>query len=804
MNFNGFQGDPRPTLLPDAPSKPPIIPVVPRAQIVQQATRQEFNAVAKSPAERQETISGVNELLPLGFGTDRVGAKVTAAVVSGIDLYLRAEWHGGEIDGFNQILIDNAAPVSGVDIANYTGAQVTADSQLVSAFSANSITYADTLNGIAYSRLKCPAGTSKGFPRPVAELRLTKCQTTSGGTYIYTTNPVWHIGYLLKDVLGYSLNWSSFATAATDACDVLVGAEKKREIGITFSTEIDVWAAIKLLLGYAGCYLWYDNGAYGLTAETATTPTVMQITEALMKNGEINVQSRNTQNSPTVVRVWYTERGSTGWIESYAEAVAPGVGTTLPYVLSEIRMPGIFRFSHANREAIERLNEFILNDIAINFVTRDQGLKILPGDIIEVTHSVGFSSKKFRVERSEPVELGRYSIDAKEFDPAKYSSVVATAPTFADTNLPSPSNPPTVGAITLTESISTAPSGAIPLSVINASWASIVWPFLASYRVVVKDAAGLIVDQGTANNTAGTTTFQSKPLPAFSTYTVEARARSTVAESATASTASISLASSGVSALATVYALQITRAELPSWSLDGIEAYESYVGDNVLRLRTPSANEPAESSIYTGGNMLIPGRATQLLDADRTVGTVFLDSWIATSPVYDMQSQRTAVYALLNISKWAQNYFKRLRITVQVSANASMVPSRSVDLENAILTGRYVRITLSTFSASGRRFFWAISFENASVAQLMPTVSDVVAATSSATGAVVVQLPRRYIAITGVNVTAQSALQANPSYSNILFSETEVSGNSVQIRCFDAFNALIAVPCTVEVTGVPA
>ncbi|MGL5003041.1 MAG: phage tail protein [Casimicrobium sp.] len=247
----------------------------------------------------------------------------------------------------------------------------------------------------------------------------------------------------------------------------------------------------------------------------------MSITEALMLNGEITVESRNTKNIPTVMRVWYTDRTATGWVEDFAEASLPGAGTTLRYDVSEIRLPAIFRYSHAYREAVERLNELTLNDLSISFVTRDQALKLLPGDLIEVTHSVGFAAKKFRVLATEPVEAGRYRISAREFDPAKYSNVVVTGPTYADTNLPDPGTPPDVTGLAAQE-ISETPT----TSRIAVTWAAnTTWPFLVGYRVLIYDEERLVVND--APTVAGLTT---PPLPVGRRYQIRVAIRSSLAE----------------------------------------------------------------------------------------------------------------------------------------------------------------------------------------------------------------------------------------------------------------------------------
>ena len=67
----------------------------------------------------------------------------------------------------------------------------------------------------------------------------------------------------------------------------------------------------------------------------------------------------------------------------------PGAGSTLPYLLSEVRMPAIQRHSHAYREAYEQLYDYQLGDLTASFVTRDQGLKIMPGETIVLCDGKG-------------------------------------------------------------------------------------------------------------------------------------------------------------------------------------------------------------------------------------------------------------------------------------------------------------------------------------------------------------------------------------------------------------------------------
>ena len=97
---------------------------------------------------------------------------------------------------------------------------------------------------------------------------------------------------------------------------------------------------------------------------------------------------------------------------------------------------------------------------------------------------------------------------------------------------------------------------------------------------------------------------------------------------------------------------------------------------------------------------------------------------------------------------------------------------------------------------------FAIEFDPGGIAALMPTVTDTLSATSSASGGVTITLPRKYITVTSVQITAESVSQANPSYSNLTLSET--LDNTLVLHCYDNTNARIPVPCSISITGVAA
>ena len=789
---------------PSLTNNVPIIPYVP--VIPSSPTRSDYNSAARPVSERTLTIAGAGTLLPTILGMDQTGAKITAIIDYNGGLVLRCEWCRGGIEAVNALYMDDAVAPVGVTATHYDGSQVTPDATLVAAYAARGKTYTDTLNGVCYSVLVVAPGLGNGFPRFVAEIKGQKIAQTSGGTPAYTQNGVWFIAWLITQRLGESINWASFTAAATASGDTMIGspAEKKRILGLTLDTEKSVTEWISILLGYTGCALWYDNGEWGITAETATYTAPFSVTEAMMKDGEIDVQCRNVKNAPTVVRIWYTNTSAIPWREEYAEVSMPGAGSTLPYLLSEVRMPAIQRYSHAYREAYEQLYDYQLGDLTATFITRDQGLKIMPGDVFPITHSCGFSAKPFRcTSMPEPVEAGRWKIQTREFDPAKYSTAVVTAPTFSDTSLPSPNAPPTLGALTLTEEYVVQPTGAMPISRIRATFAAVTaWPFTRGYRFIVKDINGVVVsDQDVTGNV-----YVSPPLPALTSYTVSGYVLSRVAQSATASTASISLAGTGVESLAIVASAAITPSG--GWFIDGPEQYQLYPGDPNMRIRMDFSGNM--DGIYTGSDMSYPGRNSMLLDSLRSAPfSIAISSFVAVSPTYDLGAERTGVIALLNVQDWAALYAAGMTCTIYARNTANTITSETIGYRAKVTSARYVYFAIQTIreKAGGNNYYhynWAIEFVNSTLAMLMPTVTDNIAATSSLSASVTVQLPRRYISITAVQVTAQSGTQANPSYSNVLTSETTLSGNTLQLDVYDQTNARLAVPCSITVTGVAA
>lgn len=764
--------------------------------------------------ERQINVAALAEPCRVTYGMDRLGAQIATVLNYGTSIVAVLIWGRGEVQSVASFTISNATPPGTVLATHYTGTTGQAvDAKLVSAYSAISITHTATLAGIAYSVIELQPGADIGDMHAIVQGRKIYdprdgTQTLgTPSTYKYSDNPALALADAITNTTygwGKAIDWTS-VTAAANACDALVSGEKKRIIGITLDTRQSAEEWVDILRAHAGCYVVPSPSGYKLVPD-ATASSVRTFAKADIVKGSLQWAMKPTEQQPNVIEISYTDTSAYPWTTRKAVYPANGIPPGSEELrLSRRNMPGVQRYSQALREAIEMFNHSRLEALQHRFTTFADALAQEPGDVITINDGGLTAGITFRMLSRTMSKKGLFEIAAQKYDPAAFDSSAAAAPSTGNTTLPSASNPPTVGTVTLTEEVVTVPSGALPLSKIRATWAALsTWPFIAGYRVVVKTLAGVTVDSADVPAAE----YISPPLNAATTYNVLVYARSSIAVSATASIASISLVSTGIGALASVWSQAISRADIGSWTFgDLVETYQLYPGDTTLRIRTKCT--VVETSVYTGANELTPGLATDLLDAGSfLVSPVTVNASLqiynrtaAQSPGYSVGASRTAVFALLNIANWVALYNGNMRVGVYVDtiywANASTF----------LATGSTVAVVIQSEPKGGGYFGpWQIEFDAATIAAMMPTVTDPVVPTpsSSASGGVVVQLPRKYITVTNVQITAQSSTTANPSYTNLNVSETTLANNNLTLHCYDAAGARVAAPCSILITGVPA
>jgi hypothetical protein len=454
-----------------------------------------INKVASNPQIVQATFGGTNTLLPIVYGQQRVGGRIFALIVLGQYLYVGVAWCHGEVDSIVSATINDAAMPSGVTRTDYTGTSTQGvDSDLATAFAWWSKTYADTLHGICYSSFKIKTGVTTGFPRFAAVIKGKKVSSTSGGAKAYSQNPAYIIADFIENTtygMGRTVDWATVATVAA-ACSATVGGEAKRLLNLVIDQSFPGEEWLQTLRDYAGCFVVPEGSSYRLVAD-AVGSSVYSFTASNIVADSLRLTKRGTSEQPTMVEVIYTDASVTPYREARYQTTA-----VAPRRVSRISKPGITRHSEAVRYAIERLNAGNLCDLSATFDTFDAALSLQVGDIIDVTHPIGLTAKEMRVVRIDPVEPGRWRINAVEYDPAVYDSSVATAPTTPDTTLPSPSD-----ATKVVTGLTVADETANNLSGVFTSRMRVTWtdpadfPYVDAYRVEITKVSGGAVVQST-------------------------------------------------------------------------------------------------------------------------------------------------------------------------------------------------------------------------------------------------------------------------------------------------------------------
>ena len=447
-----------------------LFPVFPRT--VSSVSAYEINETAQSITETQTTVAGANTLIPVVYGTQRVGGIVSAIGVFNGHLIVRVIWCLGEIDAVVSVAVDDQALPAGIAATHYTGtADQTVDVTLAAAITG----YADALPGVAYSVFDIAPGTTSGFPRFAAVVRGMKVRSADGGAKAYQDNPAYHLADAIESTiygLGKSVDWASVAAVAARN-DEVIGGERRRILGLTLAEQLSGEQLLQALRDYAGCFVVPDGERYRLVAD-APADAVKAFDETNIVAGSVRLEKRGTGDSPTMVEVEWTDTSVTPW--RTARYTTPAAS---PRRLSRLSKPGITRYSEARRYAIERLNEAHLCDLSISFVAFDDALAVQVGDIVTVTHPLGLTDKAFRVAKIDPLPPGgRWQIAGVEYDPAKYCDEVVEFPTTPDTSLTSPNTPPLLASVTAAEQTYALDNGTF------ASRLAIAWTTPASFPFV--------------------------------------------------------------------------------------------------------------------------------------------------------------------------------------------------------------------------------------------------------------------------------------------------------------------------------
>lgn len=484
--------------------------------------REQLERAAVTASERQQTLAAENESIPIIYGMDRIGGKVANAVFALNHWYVQVVWCHGPIEGVEALHFGDKDMPSGVQVTHYIGTEdQTVDPWLVEMFGYSDITYSDSLPGVAYSVIRAPNGTPDLFS-VAATIKGAKVFDPRSGLTVWSDNPALCLADLLSHEdrgAGRYLDWATVGAVA-NACDVLIGGEKSRRIGLTIDSARDVYDWADVLRTYAGCWIVQRDSGLAFIADAPAAP-VKAYRHADGNIIEISpIKRRASHDSPTVMIVRYTNTSALPWRDDYVIVSAPGVDTgAMMRRESEIPLPGFQSAGCAKREAIRRLNRLLLADISFSVSVFDDGVAIEPGDVVTISHPVGLADKPMRVIGVQSGEPGIYALDLIEYDPAAYSSEVVTDPTYPDTSLPQPGAPIPPTGLALSEELFQQQDGTWS-SRIRATWTAPEFPFVGSYRVSVI-AGATEVFTGTASSRA--LTWASPSIAEGVSYQVDVR-----------------------------------------------------------------------------------------------------------------------------------------------------------------------------------------------------------------------------------------------------------------------------------------
>jgi hypothetical protein len=408
---------------------------------------------ATAGARRTVSGAGARALVPVTYGEDRQAGlilNIVAGATAGV-LLVQVLW-GYACESISAPRLNDQPLPDGATMTHYTGAQSTPDAAMVAGFAAQTISYSDTLAGYAYSVLAMPVTSFDGQLSVTALVRGRRVydprkDSTAGGTgahrrhlaatWEWSDNPALALADWTADAVygaGEPVDWSTVGPAAAQ-CDALVGSgspEKRRRIGVTLTGGSTVAQVADTLRAYAGCWLVPSAAGQRLVPDVAGTSVAGYDHAAGQIERIASLTLRDLGNMPTAVEVVYTDRAQLPWREESATAKLPGAGTTAPWRLSTVRLPGVPTYSQAYREALERLNKLNLGNLSTTVDVFDIGVRHEKGDIITLTAPFGFSAKPMRVTDVDMPSAGRWSLQVTEHDPAAYTDEVVTRPTYPD------------------------------------------------------------------------------------------------------------------------------------------------------------------------------------------------------------------------------------------------------------------------------------------------------------------------------------------------------------------------------------
>jgi hypothetical protein len=388
-----------------------------------------------------------------------------------------------------------------VQISRHTGADdQLADADLVAR--SDSWTADHRLAGVAYCYLRFHFNEGvfpRGVPVATFDVRGRLLLDVRDDTTGYSDNPALaNFDYLTNARYGRGvpvdeIDVDSFVAVA-NYCDQVVdveSGEKRWTCNGAVATDRTALDNMRLLLTSCRSWLTFASGRYRLVADGPAT-AVMDFNEGNITGAwQINLGDKNTYANRVLGQFFDPEQD---YRSDFAPADSPELRALDRGLLLERTIP--LEFTRTKREAY-RHAAIELNQsrqaISVQFAAMPEGFRVMPGDVVTITHGrPGWSAKKFRVLSMGLRSQADVGLVVREYSDAVYDwGTIPVFDTAPNTNLPSAGVALRPGEPRVIEELYSTRGGAGVKAKALVDWDAPADPYLVEYRLEAMGPAAI-------------------------------------------------------------------------------------------------------------------------------------------------------------------------------------------------------------------------------------------------------------------------------------------------------------------------
>ena len=401
---------------------------------------------ARAPQEIHFSGSAKGWAIPYVFGSRKLSGQVIGLhTVSDRWMYIVYLLCEGEVSSIANIELNDTAIASvtgySAHVAHVGAAAQSIDSTLQEAIPNWSDTHNNGLiavtgrsTGRAYVwvKLDITKAASPGVPTLTAEVARGNVDDWTP-TSRATSNPVVALWSYMNERTGLAsadidaTSWD----AVRAVCDANPGdATAQWSVNLALTGASDGACVQQLLQLFFGSLAWYDGKLYLSSRRTLAAATLTLTDDHIIQ--PLSWSRTPIHQRPNMVDVIYTD--ATSWQQQVKTSAAGGINRNSTDCRAiQVHLPGCTDPSMATRYA-EQYRKLLTNEVInARFSVNSVGVKLNPGDRVDITTPTGFTAEKFRVDSITALPNGEYVINATAYDSTAQSASTGAADTPPDT-----------------------------------------------------------------------------------------------------------------------------------------------------------------------------------------------------------------------------------------------------------------------------------------------------------------------------------------------------------------------------------